>query len=377
MSREYYLKEAYRLLRDENTYKILKQDPTAIFKEELKVLLEKGKDLKILNSKEFDFLFSEFSKIALFYFLPKVHKHLNAPPGRPIISGIDSLTNHLSSYIDHFLQPLVKNTRSYLKDTSHILRELKKINWEPDMLFATIDVSSLYTSIPHDKGIESIKKVLTEKSSLPLDQIDFLLDSIKFILEHNFFWFESQFFLQVCGTAMGTRFAPSYANLFMSCWECDVIWPKMVEGAGLVLWKRFIDDVVIIWKGGRNSLEDFISSLDDNEYNLKFTSHIDDHQIDFLDLTLYIKNNNIETKTFFKKTDANTAININSSHARKWLTNVPKGQLTRLRRNCSEIEIFKDQSDWIKNKYVQKGYDERKFDRDREDILRREKEMIF
>uniref|UniRef100_A0A8C5PR15 Reverse transcriptase domain-containing protein n=1 Tax=Leptobrachium leishanense TaxID=445787 RepID=A0A8C5PR15_9ANUR len=305
MSREYYLKEAHRLLDDNITYKVLANDPTAIYKEELRVLITEGKESGILTAKEFDFLFSEFSVIALFYILPKIHKSLDAPPGRPIISGIDSQTSNLSKYIDFFLQPVVKKTRSYLKDTSHILRDLERINWEAGMMFATIDVTSLYTSIPHQKGVEAIKRALDEDGSLSIDQIEFLLKSILFILEHNFFWFENKFYLQICGPAMGTRFAPSYANLYMHCWECDEIWPKAGMGASLVLWRRFIDDIIIIWKGGQQSLIEFISSLDNNPYNLKFTSNISDSAIDFLHLTIYIKENKIETKTFFKRTDSN------------------------------------------------------------------------
>ena len=37
----------------------------------------------------------------------------------------------------------------------------------------------------------------------------------EFILKHNIFTFEDEFFLQINGTAMGTKMAPSYANIFM------------------------------------------------------------------------------------------------------------------------------------------------------------------
>uniref|UniRef100_A0A8C5PPV1 Reverse transcriptase domain-containing protein n=1 Tax=Leptobrachium leishanense TaxID=445787 RepID=A0A8C5PPV1_9ANUR len=221
MSRQFYLKEADRLLGDINTYKLLDKDPTPEFLIELEGLLLKGKEKGIISETEFKYLLNKQSQIALFYFLPKIHKDIDNPPGRPIISGIDSLTNNLSRYIDIFLQPIVQFTPSYLKDTGHILRELEKVVWEQDLCLATIDVTLLYTSIPHKKGIEMVKRSLEKDSSFAREQIDFLTESILFILQHNYFWFESRFYLQVCGNAMGTRFAPSYANLYMHSWECD------------------------------------------------------------------------------------------------------------------------------------------------------------
>eukprot|EP00061_Rhincodon_typus_P016469 g44704.t1 len=44
---------------------------------------------------------------------------------------------------------------------------------------------------------------------------DAILQLIRFILYHNVFTFNNQFFIQTHGTAMGTRFAPQYANIFM------------------------------------------------------------------------------------------------------------------------------------------------------------------
>ena len=50
----------------------------------------------------------------LFYGIPKIHK-----PScllRPIVSGCDGPTDHLSAYITHFIQPLASNLPSRIKD---------------------------------------------------------------------------------------------------------------------------------------------------------------------------------------------------------------------------------------------------------------------
>lgn len=102
-----YMQEMTRILSDTNTYTQLLMDPTIKFKRELKDLVEKGFDMGILNKKEKEHLVPLAPRLPVIYSLPKVHKTLFNPPGRPIISGIDSITSRISKYIDFYLQPLV------------------------------------------------------------------------------------------------------------------------------------------------------------------------------------------------------------------------------------------------------------------------------
>ncbi|XP_075449199.1 uncharacterized protein LOC142490667 [Ascaphus truei] len=81
-----YEKEALRLLNDTTSYVKLPKDPTAEYLRVLKALLDNAVALSVINTTEFAFLFSEFPRIPIFYHLPKIHKALVDPPGRPIVS---------------------------------------------------------------------------------------------------------------------------------------------------------------------------------------------------------------------------------------------------------------------------------------------------
>uniref|UniRef100_A0A671LQ20 Uncharacterized protein n=1 Tax=Sinocyclocheilus anshuiensis TaxID=1608454 RepID=A0A671LQ20_9TELE len=48
------------------------------------------------------------TEIPVLYTLPKIHKSLEDPPMRPIVSGNGSLTETLSKFIDSLIQPIVK-----------------------------------------------------------------------------------------------------------------------------------------------------------------------------------------------------------------------------------------------------------------------------
>uniref|UniRef100_A0A8C5PYS7 Reverse transcriptase n=1 Tax=Leptobrachium leishanense TaxID=445787 RepID=A0A8C5PYS7_9ANUR len=208
MDKVAYDQEALRQLNDDTTYRLLPSNPTQNIKTELSNLLNKGSDAGIIDKQELKYLNPSFPKIPVFYLLPKIHKDPIHPPGRPIISGIQSVTSHLSQYLDILLQPLVKSTSSYLKDTMSLLQILEDFKWEPDFLLVTCDVQSLYSIIPHSKGCEAVRYHLNLHQTYPIEQVEFILEGISFILQNNYFSFNDQFYLQCMGTAMGTSFAP-------------------------------------------------------------------------------------------------------------------------------------------------------------------------
>ena len=92
------------------------------------------------------------------------------------------------------------------------------------------------------------------------------------ILHNNIFEFNEHHFAQVKGTAMGTRMAPAYAGLFMARLEEDFLSAQDEEThRSLVLWKRFIDDIVAVWRGGMDSLLQFLDRLDNSDTDIKYT----------------------------------------------------------------------------------------------------------
>ena len=80
----------------------------------------------------------------------------------------------------------------------------------------TLDVSSLYTNIPHNEGIEACRKALNSSDHLSRFHLktESMCDLMRMILTMNNFKFDNNYYIQLHGAAMGTRMAPAYANLF-------------------------------------------------------------------------------------------------------------------------------------------------------------------
>ena len=81
-----------------------------------------------------------------------------------------------------------------------------------------MDVKSLYTSIPNNEEIVSVKEKYDHYPNKTIPT-KIITTYITLILTHNNFIFNSKFYLQITGRAMGTICTPSYVNIFMSEFE--------------------------------------------------------------------------------------------------------------------------------------------------------------
>ncbi|CAJ0965265.1 unnamed protein product [Ranitomeya imitator] len=174
LDKAYFMEEIYTQLI--HIYRYRTFQPFDIEKE-IKKLVTHYQQLGTIDKKLGEFLIKKHPVIPVFYTLPKIHKDLQKPPGHPI---------------------------SYLKDTTHFLATLRDLRvLLIGCKLVTIEVNSLYTSIGHQEGLESVITFLSKQTSFSNDQLNFCKDLLTLILTKIFFLFEDKFFLQIKGTAMG------------------------------------------------------------------------------------------------------------------------------------------------------------------------------
>lgn len=224
-SREKYMLEGHKHVMNQEWYRPLKNDPTREMQGILNTILKSGLEAGFLGKNEFEFLNKKYPRVPISYLVPKIHKDLNSPPGRPIICGCDSLLEPVSKYIDFFLKPFVTEVPSFLRDTTDFIAQVEGLDFNKDtQLLVSFDVTSLYTQIPQEEALQVIELYLEKRQRPHQVPTSFIVQLAEIALKNNCFKFEQQFFVQIKGSAMGCPFAPEMAILFMAQYEYKYIY---------------------------------------------------------------------------------------------------------------------------------------------------------
>ena len=349
--REDYLREADLQLSDTNIYEKIDYDPSSELLDKISKCINNIGRREEIDQEILRFFVVDNPKLGRFYLLPKIHKRLKSVPGRPVISNSGYYTENISAFLDHHLQPLAKEVKSYIKDTNDFLKKLRDLPDLPDnAILCTIDVVGLYPNIPHKDGLEALRKSLEARQN-PEVSTETLMELAELVLTNNFFTHNENTYKQKSGTAIGTKFAPSYAILTMGDFE-----EKALDGATLKpwLWWRYIDDIFLVWEHGEDSLIDFIDYLNSLHPTLKFTYKYSQAQIEFLDVLVIKEGNSIKTDLFVKETDTHQYLDFKSCHTFHTKRGIPYGQALRIRRIVSDDQVFETRcqelTGWLKDR---------------------------
>ena len=146
MDRADYDAKVGQMLNDENTYQLLKKDPTASLERKMNLQLLYLVRVGRLHNDVYLRLRSSAGRTPLLYGLPKVHK-----PSvllRPIVSFLSSPTYHLSKFLADLLQPVVGKTSSHVKNSREFVDFIRSERLTSEETMISFDVVSLFTCVP-------------------------------------------------------------------------------------------------------------------------------------------------------------------------------------------------------------------------------------
>ena len=349
MNKISYLNEAYRQLHNTNYY--LKLDKP-IYKDNINKInniLNKIYTNGLINRKQLDYLQAkESDRSRIFYLLPKIHKDKckwpqhDMPEGRPIVSDVGSESYRISKFIDSIIRPLSIKHDAYIKDSFDFVKKIRTQQIPSNALLCTCDVTALYTNMSFERTLRVTREQL-DKFSPNKVLNKHIINLLEITLKNNDFEFNGDFFLQICGTAMGKAYAPALADLYMLEFDnaaCHGNFSDLIK-----LYFRFLDDVFFVFLGDETELKNLEEYLNSIIPGIKITLNHSPESINFLDTTIYkhkIENNDpiLHTKIYFKETDTHQLLHKASYHPKHTFKGIIKSQLLRFKRLSSTFTDY-------------------------------------
>ena len=203
------------------------------------------------NLKYFTYQYKKACNLGKLYLLPKIHKRLSVVPGRPVISNCGAPTEKVSEFLDFHLKTILQEGASYIKDTTDFQDKIKNLRVSENAFLVTADVVGLYPNILHEAGLKLVNEDLDRRREKKTST-EHLVKMAKFVLKNNYFEFDRSVYQQVSGTAIGRKFTPPYACIFMDRLENEFLNTQILKP---LVWLRYIDDIFFIWTNSEEELK--------------------------------------------------------------------------------------------------------------------------
>ena len=286
---------------------------------------------------------------------PKIHKE--GAPIRTIVSGINHPTEKLAEIAEAQLEEWVTSLPSYIKDTTHFLNKIEEVNKTlgNHIIMFAMDVKSPYPSIPRQPGLQACKEALEQRSdkNIPTDAV---INMIQTVLDNNIFKFKGKDYIQIEGTAIGSRLGRNYACMYMGKWEQELLSRATLTPT---MYVRYVDDIFGLWPGTEQQLKEFHEIANNINDNIKVDLRTSDNELEFLDVLVKYNQNNLHTTIYHKPTDKNIYVHRTSEHPRTVKKAIPYGLGIRARRICSTDAEYKLNKDRIVQNLKRQGYPEK------------------
>lgn len=333
MDKEQYALKMNDILTDQDSFKVLRGDPTRTVQTKANNYiskLEKYQHLTKEQAKAYKIYNSICPRI---YGNPKLHKQ--DVPLRPIVSGIQSPTTLLCKLLCGVLSAAYDtNNAYYIKDTFAFAEFANDMQVPPGHEVVSLDVINLFGNISKDLVVKvidqqwdkidpffSCPKVPTKNKRKQI-----FTEMIIFTLDNNYFNYDNVYYKQIFGCSMGSKLSPILAQYVMD-YLLDTCIPKL--SFNLIFIKKFVDDLILVLP--TQGLEEILVTFNGFNEHIKFTMEREvDCGVPFLDTRVIRQNNKIILDWYQKPTSSGRYINFQSDHSTKIKINFMKQMKSRI-----------------------------------------------
>ena len=215
----------------------------------------------------------------------------------------------LSKFVETVLFDLANDLPSRRRDTGHMLNivdELNRSNLPSESVLAGTDILNMFPSIDNNFGLKTVFEIL-ESRVYKFPPTQSVIEALELCLTCNNSIFNNTNYLQTNDTAQGPHTSFSCADLALDTFDnC-----ALAHNCSPTTWKRFRDDIFVVWTYDSAALNLFINYLNnfDDTGKIKFTMQaVDKNGLVILNLKLKIVEGKINVDVYSKHTNCFTYV---------------------------------------------------------------------
>ena len=161
----------------------------------------------------------------------------------------------------------------------------------------------------------------------------------------------------------GVKLAPPYACIGMGKFEKIVFESENDLKDLILLWKRFIDDIFMLFSGSKEQCATLVTWLNSlMPENIQFTYDFSEEKIQFLDIEIFKENGKLLTNLYIKPTNLQLFLDFGSNHPLHTKRSIIYGQALRIIERCSKNDDMESHLEKLKFKLLDRNYPQNMID---------------
>ncbi|UYV81045.1 hypothetical protein LAZ67_19002611 [Cordylochernes scorpioides] len=243
------------------------------------------------------------------------------------------------------LSEITKNLPHIVKNPEEILQKMKNFKLKTNHRIVSYDVKDLYTSLPHDLIMDSLKTILIKHKEAYPDHLA-ILKLTEICLKSTTVKFTEEYYNQIKGTPMGSPLSTILAEIVLSTIDS---WITEIKPNEILIWSRYVDDIFCIIT--ENSENHILETLNSFNSSIQFTIEKENNgSLPFLDI-LFTRNRTVYRKPTSPTQYLHFASNSPISHKITVVRTLTKRAFT----HCSSKIEYNKELKSIENQLLKSG----------------------
>ncbi|XP_023213890.1 uncharacterized protein LOC111616747 [Centruroides sculpturatus] len=272
---------------------------------------------------------------------------------RPVVEKCSASTFILERRLKRYIYEDLEDNMFLDYDPNKLVKELQELVLMNNEMGTVTDFKSMYPSMNLTSCFNALIEFIVQHNPGLLAYMKDLYKLADLMCYRSFFAFNGIVYKQRKGVPMGSPMSGLLCELVVCQLEKKVL-GKSIED--IILYKRYVDDVLIIWKNERR-IKKFLTMINSNYHGLKLKLEQKSHtQIHFLDIDIKFKQKCVQTAVYLKLTHVPVYIPVWSNDMFRYKMASFKAFIKRASLYCTNIQYPLNEINRIKKVAKSLGY---------------------